>query len=186
MDMKRNTYKWKYVLGFCMLMFLTGCQKKKVETITISIPDYQEEYDILMEIPVELSVEPEGAELGDLEYIADSDAITFSKSVLYIGDLEGTYEIQVCCGDVESNPLTITVVDKMARREAEQKAEEERLAEEQRRAEEAAAQEAEEKRLEEEQKRAEVLAAQEDALAEEEERIAKEAMDAQEEGDDSF
>ena len=50
----------------------------------------------------------------------------------------------------------------------------------------AAAAEAEEKRLEEEQRRAENLAAQEEALSEEEDRIAREAMEDQESGDASI
>ena len=169
---KKLVYGWKYGLGVCILMLLAGCGKKKADTITISIPDYQEEYDILTEIAVEVTASPEGADLENLEYIVDSDGIAFSESGIYTGDLEGTFEIRVSCGDVESNTLTVTVVDKAGRAEAERKAEEER--------------QAEEKRLEEEQRRAENLAAQEEALSEEEDRIAREAMEDQESGDASI
>ena len=159
---KKLVYGWKYGLGVCILMLLAGCGKKKADTITISIPDYQEEYDILTEIAVEVTASPEGADLENLEYIVDSDGIAFSESGIYTGDLEGTFEIRVSCGDVESNTLTVTVVDKAGRAEAE------------------------EKRLEEEQRRAENLAAQEEALSEEEDRIAREAMEDQESGDASI
>ena len=47
---KKLAYGWKYALGVCILMLLAGCGKKKADTITISIPDYQEEYDILTEL----------------------------------------------------------------------------------------------------------------------------------------
>ena len=159
---KKLAYGWKYALGVCILMLLAGCGKKKADTITISIPDYQEEYDILTEIAVEVTASPEGADLENLEYIVDSDGIAFSESGIYTGDLEGTFEIRVSCGDVESNTLTVTVVDKAGRAEAE------------------------EKRLEEEQRQAENLAAQEEALSEEEDRIAREAMEDQESGDASI
>ena len=125
---KKLVYGWKYGLGVCILMLLAGCGKKKADTITISIPDYQEEYDILTEIAVEVTASPEGADLENLEYIVDSDGIAFSESGIYTGDLEGTFEIRVSCGDVESNTLTVTVVDKAGRAEAERKAEEERQA----------------------------------------------------------
>ncbi len=79
---KKLVYGWKYGLGVCILMLLAGCGKKKADTITISIPDYQEEYDILTEIAVEVTASPEGADLENLEYIVDSDGIAFTPGIL--------------------------------------------------------------------------------------------------------
>lgn len=186
-------------LGFGILLligFIGSIFTPDPEAITISIPDYQGEYDINTDIPIEISVEPENAGTSSLKYETDSGFIEFSKDGIHTKDQEGTYEIFVSSGDIESNTISITVVDMAARAEAERlaeeewlaeekRAEEERLAEEKRLAEETAAQEAEEKRLAEEQKQAEELAAQEAALAAEEERIAQEAMAAQSENDGS-
>lgn len=180
-------------LGFGILLligFIGSIFTPDPEAITISIPDYQEEYDINTDIPIEISVEPENSGTSSLKYETDSDFIEFSKEGIHTKGKEGTYKIFVSSGDIESNTLSITVVDMAARIEAERIAEEERLAEEKRveeqrlaeekqLAEEKAAQEAEEKRLAEEHKKAEEQAAQEAALAAEEDRIAQEAMAAQ-------
>lgn len=147
-----------------------------IESIEISISDYQTEYDINTEIPVNVTVYPEDADVSDLDYITSDQSLIFEDSVVTTGTSEDTYEICVQSGEVTSNTLTISVVDM-----AERKAEEERLAEEQRLAEEKAAKEAEEKRLAEEkaakeaeEKRlAEEKAAEEQRLAEE--RAAQEA-----------
>ncbi len=136
-----------------------------IESIEIAISGYQTEYDINTEIPVKVTVYPEDAEVGDLEYITSDQSLTFEDSVVTTGASEDTYEICVQSGEITSNTLTISVVDM-----AERKAEEERLAEEQRLAEEKAAKEAEEKRLAEEQAAKE---AEEKRLAEE--RAAQEA-----------
>ncbi len=149
----------------------------KIESIELSLSDEQSEYDINTEIPVKISVFPEDADTGSLEYITNSETLIFSESTVNTGSEEGTYQISVESGDVKSNTITVSVVD-LAAREAAQKAEEQRLAaeqaakeaEEQRLAEEKAAKEAEEKRLAEEKAAQE---AEEKRLAEE--RAAKEA-----------
>lgn len=171
---------------FIIIVLIAAILTPSLESITISIPDYQDEYDLRTDIPVSIEILPEGAaDAPYLDYKTDSYNITFSEDGINTGWHEGTYEVYAEWGSVKSNTLTINVVDMNARAEAEQKAEEERLAEEQRAAEEAAEQEAEEKRLAEEQKKAEEQAAQEAALAAEEDRIAQEAMAAQSENDGS-
>lgn len=172
------------VIGLGIVGSLFG-GKKDLETIEISIPDYQTEYDINTDIPISVTITPEDAEPYYLNYETDSYHIKFSEDGINTGRHEGTYEVYVEYKDVKSNTLTINVIDMTARAEAEQKAEEKRLAEEQRAAEEAAEREAEEQRLAEEQKKAEEQAAQEAALATEEERIAQEAMAAQSENESS-
>ncbi|MDE6661980.1 MAG: hypothetical protein K2K46_01430 [Lachnospiraceae bacterium] len=143
-----------------------------VESIELSIPNYQEEYDINTEFPIEVSILPEDADISTIEYIHDGDTLEFSDSGIMTGPEEGTYEIYVTSGDVTSNAITINVVDIAAREELLAKAEEERLAEEQ------AAKEAEAQKLAEEQaaKEAEAQAAK-DAEAQRlaEEKAAKEA-----------
>lgn len=153
------------VVAVCVLAGM-GDSPKKAESLEISIPLYQEEYDINTDIPIEISVSPDDSSIDDLEYCSDSDDITFSDSVIKTGQSEGDYSFYVRSGDVESNTLSIHVVDITARNEATQKAEEERLAkeaEEQKAAEEQAAREAEER------------AAAERAAREAEEQAAKEA-----------
>lgn len=143
----------------------------RAESIELSIPDIQPEYDINTEIPVTISVLPENADTSSLDFISSGDTLTFSDSVINTGSEEGTYEISIESRNVKSNTITISVVDVTAReaaQEAEEKAAKE--AEEKRLAEERAAKEAEEKRLAEERAAKE---AEEKRLAEE--RAAKEA-----------
>ena len=121
---------------------------KKVESIELSIPAYQTEYDINTKIPIDVSIIPEHAKADSIEYIASSDSITFSGSTINTGSDEGTFEIYVIAGDIESNIVSINVTDISARNEATARAEEERLAkeaEEQKAAEEQATKEKEEK-----------------------------------------
>lgn len=123
----------------------------RAESIELSIPDIQPEYDINTEIPVTISVLPENADTSSLDFISSGDTLTFSDSVINTGSEEGTYEISIESRNVKSNTITISVVDVTAReaaQEAEEKAAKE--AEEKRLAEERAAKEAEEKRLAEE------------------------------------
>lgn len=139
---------------------------KKIESIEISLPSYPKEYDINAEVPIDISILPDDANVDSIEYIANSDSITFSDSTLYTGSVEGTYEIYATADNVKSNILMIDVTDISAKIEAAKKIEEERLAreaEEQKAAEEQAAREAEEK------------AAAEQAAREAEEQAAKEA-----------
>lgn len=127
---------------------------KDIESIELSIPSYQAEYDVNTKIPVDISILPDGANTNSVEYRTSSDSITFSDSTINTGSVEGTYEIYVVSNDIESNILSIDVVDISAREEAEKKIQEELLAkeaEEIRLAEEQAAKEAEEIRLAEEQ-----------------------------------
>lgn len=135
-----------------------------VESISLSIPDYQNEYDILTEIPVVISVSPENADLSSLKCISAGDSLTFSDSKVLTGSEEGTYDIYVEVGNVKSNAVSITVIDKaerqrIANEQAAKEAEEKRIAAEQ------AAKEAEEKRI----------AAEQAAKEAEEKRIAEEA-----------
>jgi hypothetical protein len=137
------------LVGVCILgAAISSVTSKDIESINISIDDYQDEYDINTDIPVIISTEPENAKPSDLQYETDSSYISFSENGVDTGTHEGTYEIYVTSGDIQSNTLSIHVVDITAREEAEAKAAEE--AEKQRLEEEKAAQEAEEQRLEEE------------------------------------
>lgn len=126
---------------------MTG-SPKKVESLELSIPLSRDEYDINTEIPVKISVSPDGSAIDGLEYFTDSNTVTFTDSIINTGQTEGDYSFYVRAGDVESNILSIHVVDITAQNEATRKAEEERLAkeaEEAKVAEEQAAREAEEK-----------------------------------------
>ncbi len=160
-----------------------------VESINLSIPSYQAEYDIDTEVPINISVLPDGAETDSIEYVSSSDSITFSGDTLHTGSVEGTYEIYAVSGDTKSNILTIQVADITAQEEAKKKAEEEHLAreaEEKKAAEEKAArEEAKQKAAEEEVAReeAERKAAEEEAAREEAERKAAEEEAAREEAE---
>lgn len=128
--------------------------KKTVESINLSIPNSQTEYDINTEIPIEISVLPEGVDTSALEYISD-DGITFTESKVITGNMEGTYYFYITSGDIQSNVLRIKVVDIATREEAvtrwlerEQTTEE---SEAQQHTEEQAAKEEEARRLAEEQ-----------------------------------
>lgn len=170
-------------VAICLLAGMAG-SPKKAESIELSVPFDKTEYDIDTEIPVKISVSPYGSVIDDMEYFSDSSAVSFADSVINTGKTEGDYSFYVRAGDIESNVLSIHVVDITARNEAAQKAEEERLAkeaEEQRAAEEQAAKEAEKKAAAEqaaqeaeEQKAAEEKAAAEQAAREAEEQKATE------------
>lgn len=135
--------------------------KVKVDSITLSIPDVQEEYDINTDIPVDIVITPEDAASKELEYFTSDESVTFENSEIETGSEEGSYEVYVQADGVQSNVITINVVDIAAREKAEKEAEEKRLAEEQaakdaeekakKEAEEKAAAEAEAQRLAEEQ-----------------------------------
>ncbi len=150
----------------CLLAGVAG-SPEKAESLELSIPFSRDEYDINTDIPVEISVSPDGASIDDLEYFADSDTVSFADSVINTGQTEGDYSFYVRSGDVGSNVLSIHVVDITARNEAAQKAEEERLAKE-----------AEEKRAAEEAE--EQNAATEQAVQEAEEQNATEEQVANE------
>lgn len=129
-------------VGLCALAALAGSSSEKsVENISISVSDYQEEYDINTEIPVLISIKPEDADNANLVFEASSSEIEFSENGIFTGSTEGIFEVYVACDDVTSNSLVINVVDITAREEAEAQ----HLAAEQ------AAKEAEAKRLAEEQ-----------------------------------
>ncbi len=166
------------VIAVCILAGMAG-SPKKAESIELSVPFDKTEYDISTEIPVTISVFPDDSSIDDLEYFSDSSAVSFSNSVIKTGKTEGEYSFYVRSGDVESNILSIHVIDISARNEATRKAEEERLAkeaEEKKAAEEQAAREAEEKAAEEQAVREaeEKAAAEQAALEAEEQKVAEE------------
>ena len=102
----------------------------KIKSIELSIPNYQTEYDINTNIPIEVTVLPENAETDSLEYIVDGDTILFSDAGIITGFEEGIYEIYITSGDIKSNTLSINVIDFTAREEALPKVEKEHPAEE--------------------------------------------------------
>lgn len=139
--------------------------KVKVDSIALSIPDVQEEYDINTDIPVDIVITPEDATSKELEYFTSDESVTFENSEIETGSEEGSYEVYVQADGVQSNVITINVVDIAAREKAEKEAEEKRLAEEQ------AAKEAEEKAKKEAEEKA---AAEAEAQRLAEEQAAKE------------
>lgn len=139
--------------------------KVKVNSIALSIPDVQEEYDINTDIPVDIVITPEDATSKELEYFTSDESVTFENSEIETGSEEGSYEVYVQADGVQSNVITINVVDIAAREKAEKEAEEKRLAEEQ------AAKEAEEKAKKEAEEKA---AAEAEAQRLAEEQAAKE------------
>ena len=153
----------------CFILFIIGASlmpsstKVAIKTIQISLENQETEYDINQTIPVSISVEPSDADISDLTYISSagkSDTFTFTDTKIETGTAEGSYEIYVKCGDIESNKLSITVVDVAARKAAQEQAE----LETQKQAE----LEAQQKAQEEAQKQAELEAqqqAQEEAAA---------------------
>ena len=116
----------------CFILFIIGASlmpsstKVAIKTIQISLENQETEYDINQTIPVSISVEPSDADISDLTYISSagkSDTFTFTDNKLETGTAEGSYEIYVKCGDIESNKLSITVVDVAARKAAQEQAE---------------------------------------------------------------
>lgn len=116
----------------CFILFIIGASlmpsstKVAVKTIQISIENQETEYDINQTIPVSISVEPSDADISDLTYISSadkSDTFTFTDNKIETGTAEGSYEIYVKCGDIESNKLSITIVDVAARKAAQEQAE---------------------------------------------------------------
>ena len=116
----------------CFILFIIGASlmpsstKVAIKTIQISLENQETEYDINQTIPVSISVEPLDADISDLTYISSagkSDTFTFTDNKIETGTAEGSYEIYVKCGDIESNKLSITVVDVAARKAAQEQAE---------------------------------------------------------------
>lgn len=119
--------KKRMIIGGIAALAVIGAltPDKKVESIEISIPNYQQEYDINTEIPVDISILPDGANTDSLEYIATPDSITFSDSTLNTGGSEGTYDIYVVSDNIKSNVLSINVVDISSHKGGNKKANEE-------------------------------------------------------------
>ena len=116
----------------CFILFIIGASlmpsstKVAIKTIQISLENQETEYDINQTIPVSISVEPSDADISDLTYISSagkSDTFTFTDNKIETGTAEGSYEIYIKCGDIESNKLSITVVDVAARKAAQEQAE---------------------------------------------------------------
>ena len=116
----------------CFILFIIGASlmpsstKVAIKTIQISLENQETEYDINQTIPVSISVEPSDADISDLNYISSagkSDTFTFTDNKIETGTAEGSYEIYVKCGDIESNKLSITIVDVAARKAAQEQAE---------------------------------------------------------------
>lgn len=157
----------------CFILFIIGASlmpsstKVAIKTIQISLENQETEYDINQTIPVSISVEPSDADISDLTYISSagkSDTFTFTDNKIETGTAEGSYEIYVKCGDIESNKLSITVVDVAARKAAQEQAEletqKQAKLEAQEEAQKQAELEAQQKAQEEAQKQAELEAQQ--------------------------
>ena len=158
----KKRFKWAGISALVFISSLVGfgftMEPPAIpESIELSIPDYQAEYDINTEIPLSITVFPEHADTSSLEYIASGDTLTFSESSVNTGSAEGSFDVYVKSGDNTSNTLSINVIDVNAREKALElaAAEEEKQraleeAEQKRIEAEKAAAEAEQKRLEEE------------------------------------
>ena len=153
----------------CFILFIIGASlmpsstKVAIKTIQISLENQETEYDINQTIPVSISVEPSDADISDLTYISSagkSDTFTFTDNKIETGTAEGSYEIYVKCGDIESNKLSITVVDVAARKAAQEQAELETQKQAELEAQEEAQKQAELEAQEEAQKQAELEAQQ--------------------------
>ncbi len=148
--------KKRIIIGGIAVLAIIGAltPDKKVESIEISIPNYQQKYDINTEIPVDISILPDGANTDSLEYIAVPDSITFSDSILNTGNSEGTYDIYIVSDDIKSNILSINVVDISSHKGGNKKTNEEYLqrSEDQKIAAESDASETEAPKVSEEQK----------------------------------
>lgn len=151
------------VIGAFLIIGLIGAfiPKVKIESIELSVPNYQNEYDINSKIPFEITVSPENASTSSIEYVVSDDSISVNSNNIQIGSSEGSFDIYAKSGDILSNTITIHVIDIEAR-----KAEQQRIADETaKEAEEKAAQEVEAQKAAEAQA---VKEAEEKKLAEEE------------------
>lgn len=189
----KKRFKWAGISALVFVSSLVGfgfTMEPPVipESIELSIPNYQTEYGINTEIPISITVFPEHADTSSLEYIASGNTLTFSKSSINTGSVEGSFDIYVKYDDTISNTLSINVTDINAREKALElaaaEAEKQRALEEEEQkrldAEKAAA-EAEQKRLEEEKAAKEAeqkrLAEEKAAQEAEQKRLAIENME---------
>ncbi|MBD5482115.1 MAG: hypothetical protein HDR15_06245 [Lachnospiraceae bacterium] len=102
------------VIGIAVLSAVFSSDKK-VESIELSVPDYQIEYDINTKIPVDIALSPTDADAKSIEYFTSDDSITFSDDGILTGNVEGTFDVYVVADDVTSNVISINVVDISAR-----------------------------------------------------------------------
>lgn len=142
------------VIGAFLIIGVIGAfiPDTKIDSIKLSVPNYQDEYDIDSKIPFDITVSPENASTSSIEYIASDDSISVQNGNIQTGSSEGAFDVYAKNGDIHSNTITIHVINMEAREAEQQKiAEEEaKAAEEKRLAEEKATQEAEQQKLTEE------------------------------------
>lgn len=86
-------------------------KNKKVESIELSIPDYQIEYDINTKIPVDIVISPTNAESESIQFISSSESMGLYLDGIFTGDMEGSFDVYVVVDDVTSNTISINVVD---------------------------------------------------------------------------
>jgi len=169
-----------------------GCTMPEVilpEKLEIVVLQEQEVYDIHSNIEVDIVATPENASLETVKYVVSKGNAEFSDGLIRVGDTAGEVEVYVYAGEVTSEKVVITVIDKEAEtkaaaekavREAEERAavaeKEAKEAEEKAAAAEKEAKEAEEKAAAAEKvaKEAEEKAAAEKAAKEAEEKAAAE------------
>ncbi len=107
------------VIVIVMIFFITlfGPSSHSLESITIEVANPQAVYDINTDIQIRIKIEPEDAEVDTIKYYVEGDSMTFSASGVHTGDQEGTFRIGVKSGKIESNVLSIPVIDVKTRRE---------------------------------------------------------------------
>lgn len=119
--MKKAGMKVSYMVVIIIFMTfflaLFAPSSHSLETITIEVVNPQAAYDINTDIQIRFKIEPEDAEVDGIKYYVEGDSMTFSASGVHTGDQEGTFHIAVKSGKVESNILSIPVIDIKTRRE---------------------------------------------------------------------
>lgn len=130
--------------GIALIAYISS---PKLENITLSA-DTGQIYDINSEIPIEVSTDPEDYTLSESSFNVSGGRVAEEDGLfIFSASEEGDYTVSVESGNVSSNELTFSIVDKAAIAEAEAEAEaqaqkemEEKARAEQEAAEQAAAQ----------------------------------------------
>lgn len=105
------------VIGIAVIAAIipSSNKDKKVESIELSIPDHQVEYDINTKIPIDIAISPTDAESESIQFISSSDSMGLYPDGIFTGDAEGSFDVYLVIDDVTSNIISINVVDISAR-----------------------------------------------------------------------
>lgn len=153
---KSKKKKWKILFIVMIILLVLGIigSQKNTELKTLSLSTIETPIDIKETPELSWSYTPENADLSNLE--VESSDTNIAEVVLSDGSIkvqpkaEGEVTLTLHSGDIASNAITITIIDK--ERIAAEKAEQERLEAEKAEQERIAAEQAEQERLEAEEK----------------------------------